>query len=284
MPLRILFYNANNGSGSIGRIGPDSFNVITDHAPDFFPRNWSMWGLGGGGTRCLLYDGVGAAQKWRSEVQPFPATGVSGDVFVHEKSYPPGTFGRWTHIMGRLPLPPTLLYNSNDGSGSAGYDPVKKAYPPGSFSTGWTHLLQTRHTVHEFFYNSNTGSAAFGFDPPRRLFPAGSFRTGWTHIAVGPSADFAKDEILFYNRNQRSGAIATVGFDANNFTTTIEWGQNSFDAWTHVVGTQHCWLFYDAFSGKALVATRKNGELASTFANISPGWTHIVRVGRDDSN
>ncbi|WP_412079401.1 hypothetical protein ACLF6K_38115 (plasmid) [Streptomyces xanthophaeus] len=200
---------------------------------------------------------------------------------MHEKSYPAGTIGAWTHIMGRLPIPPPLLYNSINGSASVGYDPVKKTFAPGSFSKGWTHLLQTRHTVEEFFYNAGNGAAAFGFDPPVRLFPPGSFSTGWTHIAVGPSADVARDEILFYNSNLRSGAIATVGFDVNTFVTTHSWGGGSFDAWTHVVGTKHSWFFYNKASGKAVVATRKNGQLASTNFTLRPGWTHVVSSGRD---
>jgi hypothetical protein len=256
----------------------NSLNISVDHAPDTLPRDWQIMAGSPKDSTVMFYNrGSRSAEVGHLESQDFPAPGVSGVVYVTDKRFPSGSFSEWSHIMWRLDKKP-LFYDSLSGAGALGFDPPKKIYPPGSFSKGWTHVLFSWWTANDFFYNAGNGAAAVEFDPPQKVYPPGSFSGGWTSIAAGPQSN-NQDTLLFYNANARSGALARLGFNGD-ISTIRSWGSGAFSFWTHVVGTSTGWLFYDHDSGRAEVAALNNDNLVGTPVNLSPGFTHISRVGR----
>ncbi|MFF4448698.1 hypothetical protein [Streptomyces sp. NPDC001502] len=288
MPDRLLFYNSNDGSGGLGTLSSDSFSMDSFNDTGFFPTGWGLWALSGSAPKFLLYDpATRAAEQGRAKTEIFPG-GISTLALGVEKSFPPGSFSSWTHIVARQALSLvgstvgcTLFYDKISGAGALCFDPPRKTFPDDSsdsFSTGWTHIVYGRATGQEFFYNSDTGAGAVSFDPPDKVWPAGTFAKGWTHVAVGPGVG-GKDTLLFYNRSNRSGAIAALGFGAD-FKTLRTWGPGEFSSWSHVVGSQKSWLFYDRASGRAEIAIWQDPNLASKPDTLDAGWTHIVQAGR----
>ncbi|HEY7285300.1 MAG TPA: hypothetical protein VH497_07650 [Vicinamibacterales bacterium] len=83
--------------------------------------------------------------------------------------------------------------------------------------------------------------------------------------------------LLFYNHDKTSGAIATLS--ASGITTTKEFPAGSFSQWTHVAAAGATILFYNRGNGAAAFGTlAPNGF--TTDLQLHPGafgtWTHVV--------
>ncbi|WP_146615980.1 hypothetical protein [Nonomuraea aridisoli] len=273
----LLFYRSGNGSAATATMTANSLHISVEHEPFSLPSNWQIMAASAHHRKVMFYSREHrSAEVGHLEFQDF-GSGISGVVYVTDKPFPPGSFSEWSHITW-LTQENTLFYDLASGAGALKFDPPKKIFPPGSFSTGWSRIVFGWWTANSFFYNIGNGAAAVKFDPPAKIYPPGSFSPGWTSIAAGPQSD-NKDTLLFYNADQRSGALARLDFNGN-INTIRSWGPGSFSFWTHVVGTSKGWLFYDHASGKAEVAALNNNGLATTPVQLSPGWTHISRVGK----
>ncbi|MFE5519502.1 hypothetical protein ACFQ9Q_17520 [Streptomyces virginiae] len=287
MSENLFFYNSSNGAGAVASVNGNSLGTVVDHQPGSIPSGANIVaGYSKSSKLLLLYNRASRSATFgHVESQTF-GSGISADVYVTDKKFPPNSFNSWTNICWTLVSKKPLFYDRESGSGEEGFDPPIKVFPPGSFDTGWTDIVFVVWTGIEFFYNRDNGAACVGFDPPTKLHAPGSFATGWTAIDAGPPTTLPGGgagnhaQLLFYNSNKRSGALATLGFNGD-VNTIRTWGQNAFDFWTHVVGFGGGWLFYDGFSGKAVIGTlTADNSLTSTPVNLSAGWTHITRVGR----
>ncbi|MGW6979173.1 hypothetical protein ACWGE1_06960 [Streptomyces sp. NPDC054932] len=283
MTERLLFYNASNGAGAIGELGEKSFDTLTSHEPGSFATGWThVVEFPGNDRRFLFYDrssGKGALGGLKTESF---GSGVFGEVFRTDQSFPEGAFSSWSHITGifRGGKSTALFYNNQNGSAALGFAPTTKAFPTGSFRLGWTQIVFGRRTQRPFFYSALDGAACIGFDPTVKFFEPGKFGA-WTHIAVGPTFR-GGDALLFYQagKNPPRGAVGVL--EGNNFQTI--WGPESFSRWTHVVGSDTGWLFYHSPTGAAAIGSLDDAgnfttRLQFPASAFSLGWTHIVHTG-----
>ncbi|MBS1812930.1 MAG: M4 family metallopeptidase [Acidobacteria bacterium] len=95
-----------------------------------------------------------------------------------------------------------------------------------------------------FFYNPSTGAGAVGYiikiSGPLSPYPYycggqlkiqqtySTFATGWTHLVN------TSNGLLFYNQNNRSGALGRFASDGS-FIQTQGFGAGAFGAWSHIV-------------------------------------------------
>jgi hypothetical protein len=267
-----FFYDENDGSAAIGEIRDQSFLTHYSYPAGGFKKHWSaVTDMPLAGGRLLFYD-------LQTE------SGVVGlltpEEFQGEKSYEAGSFGSWTHIAGvrvdgygRL-----LFYNSATGAAAVGFDPTIITYAPGQFSPGWSHIVPSLSSDRILFYNAQTGSGAVGFDPPQQVFAPGSFAENWSQIAAAPAVD-GEDVLVFYKKGDRSGALGRLG--TGGFHTVSTYGPNSFGEWTHLVGFQDGFFFYDGASGAAALAVIDDEQIVTVKLwgqdSFKRGWTHILR-------
>ncbi len=145
-----------------------------------------------------------------------------------------------------------LLYNTATGGYVPGivestgkYSSFAITYCGATLAAGYSKIVAAGSKL--FFYNPNTGAGAVGSIihingkfSPYPLVCAGqlkitktysTFATGWTHLVNTANG------LLFYNQNNRAGAIGYFASDGS-FIQTQGFGAGAFGFWTLIVTTE----------------------------------------------
>jgi hypothetical protein len=168
-----------------------------------------------------------------------------------------------------------LFYDSRTGAAAVGFDPTTHVFGAGAFGT-WTHIVPSLRSGRVLFYNAATGAAAVGFDPTTQVFGEGVFGRGWTTIASAPASN-SEDVLVFYNATDRSGALGRLG--SGGFRTVLTYTAGSFGDWTHLVGFDNGFLFYNKATGAAALAEIHDEQIVTVKTWPSDafkrGWGYI---------
>jgi hypothetical protein len=261
----IFFYNAETGAAAIGAVEGNKFVTRSSFADGFFSLGW---------THIVQNPGQGDTLFFYRRSDLSGALGLLGvDSFATYRSYPPNSFGDWTHIAGFAGDEAGLLLYYNAETGNSCCDNLA----PGS---GWTHLVEARHSGTILFYKAGDGSGMLGFAaPPLIGLPAEA-----SHVATSPRPA-GGDFVLFYRSGDNSGEFGRM--DGSGYHRLHPYGPGSFGDWTHVVGLDHGFFFYNSETGEGAIGVVTLADTFATVATYGPGafaldWTHIVRAEVND--
>ncbi|MFN7929798.1 MAG: M4 family metallopeptidase [Blastocatellia bacterium] len=145
-----------------------------------------------------------------------------------------------------------LLYNSATGAYVPGFVDSRGKFDfmtltscGATLPAGYKKIVAANNKL--FFYNPNTGAGAVGFLikisgklSPYPYYCAGqlsiqktysTFATGWTHLVN------TSNGLLFYNQNNRAGAVGRFASDGS-FVQTQGFGAGAFGYWTSIITTE----------------------------------------------
>ena len=102
-----------------------------------------------------------------------------------------------------------------------------------------------------------------GFAPPALVFQAGGLPGGASQVATSPRPA-GGDFVLFYRSDDASGKLGTL--DSSGYHGLRQYPPGSFGDWTHVIGLNRGFFFYNSDTGEGAIAVV---TFANTLATVA---------------
>lgn len=288
---KLLFYDQQTGEGGVGYLANGGYyQHVSYFGPGAFSLNWTHVTDEGFFYRDQTGDGAKVRVGWDGSVPTLwsrgyfsPWTSITyheGHLLFYQKAngmavigkatdsgfeqiayYPPGSFGRWSHIIStRHGL---FFYDDETGAGAVGRFVTTNVAPPGGFGqlkvTGFTTLTD---------------------------YGANYFSPGWTSIVD------TERGLLFYNKYVGLYALAGVTSIGIVYHVQLFGGVPLLPmGYTSIVSTGDQFLFYNQNTGEAAVGSFYPGQypfipahiwnyirLTTTYpaGSFKRGWSHIT--------
>jgi hypothetical protein len=240
-----FFYREQTGDGAKVRIGSGSDGSVLT----LWQKNgFSPW------STITYHEGY---LLFYQKANGMAVIGKAGDNnFENLVIYPPGAFGRWSHIIS---TPKGLFfYDDETGAGAMGKFVYKRNAFGAPYVTGFTTL---------------------------KVFQADYFSPGWTSIA------YTQNGLLLYNKYVGLCALAKVGDDGGVYHYLWGgWPQLIGVGYSHIVSTGSSVFFYNKDTGSAGVGRLipDDNTIIPTFWNFlyatvkypagtfKTGWSHVL--------